>query len=134
MTKTKRNQKWQILHTVLEGRTMPFSSYKNCELKVKLWWFGARDGKKSAYFVTFIFSKGNFSKICVLSQCIVYWRNFQNIHTFTYQKTNNNNNNNNNKKQLLYTLLFVLKSSKVLSVSLRSFWIEIKYFLQSALH
>ena len=26
-------------------------------------------------------------KICVLSQCIVYWIHFQNMHTFTYQKT-----------------------------------------------
>ena len=31
-------------------------------------------------------SKGNFFKTCVLSQCIVYWIHFQNIHTFTYQK------------------------------------------------
>ena len=33
-----------------------------------------------------ILSKANFFKICVLSQCRVYWIHFQNIHTFTYQK------------------------------------------------
>ena len=47
-------------------------------------------------------------KFYVLSQCTVYWIHFQNIHTFTYQKT------------LLHRLfLLVLKSSKALSVSLR---------------
>ena len=29
----------------------------------------------------------HFFNIWVLSQCIVYWIHFQNIHTFTYQKT-----------------------------------------------
>ena len=75
---------------------MCFSSYKNCELKVKLWWVVACQRKESAFFVTFIFSEGNFFNICVLSQCIMYWTNFQNIHTFIYEKT------------LLHTLLFLL--------------------------
>ena len=39
------------------------------------------------FFVPFILSKGIFFNICVLSQCIVYWIHFQNVHTFTYQKT-----------------------------------------------
>ena len=48
-----------------------------------------------------------FFKICVLSQCIVYCIHFQNIHTFTYQKT------------LLYTLLLrVSKIVKAFTVSL----------------
>ena len=85
--KTKRNRKWKIPHTVLERRTLCFSSYKNSKLKVKLWWVGARERKKRAFFVPFILSEGNFFNICVLSQCIVYWIHFQNIHTFTYQKT-----------------------------------------------
>ena len=49
--------------------------------------------KRSAFFVTFILSQGIFFNICVLSQCIVYWINFQNVYTFTYGK------------KLLYTLL-----------------------------
>ena len=39
------------------------------------------------FFVLFILSDGNFSNICVSSQCIVYWIHFQNTQTFTYQKT-----------------------------------------------
>ena len=64
------------------------SRNKNCEFKVKLWWVGAGERKKSAFFVTFILSEGNFFNICVLSQCIVYWMNVQNIYTLTCQKTN----------------------------------------------
>ena len=43
--------------------------------------------KKKKFFLPFILSKGNVFDICVLSRCIVYWIHFQNIHTFTYQKT-----------------------------------------------
>ena len=42
--------------------------------------------KKSAFFVTFIFSKGIFLAF-VLSQYIEYWINFQITYAFTYQKT-----------------------------------------------
>ena len=65
---------------------MCFSSYKNNELKVKKWWFGARERKKSAFVVTFILSEKNFY-VFLLSQVVVYWVNFQNGYTFTYQKT-----------------------------------------------
>ena len=86
---------------------MCFSSYNNRELKVKLWWIEARKRKKGAFLETFVLPEGNFFNICVLSQCIVYWINFQNICTFTYQKT------------LLHTFIFLfLKSSKAFSVIL----------------
>ena len=78
------------LHSVsfpLERRTLYFSSCRNRESKVKLWSAGARERKERAFFVPFTLSKGSFFNICVLSQCIVYWISFQNIHTFTYQKT-----------------------------------------------
>ena len=42
--------------------------------------------KKEGIFLPFILSEGNLFKICVLSQYIVYWIHFQNIHTFTYKK------------------------------------------------
>ena len=42
---------------------------------------------RDTFFVPFILSNGNFFNICVITQCIVYWINFQNLHTFTYQKT-----------------------------------------------
>ena len=68
------------------------------------WWVRAHERKKRAFFVPFIFSEGKFFHTCVLSQCIVYWILFQNIHTFTYHKT------------LLDTLL-----SKAFIVSLKTF-------------
>ena len=86
---------------------MCFSSYKNRNFTVKLWWVGACEKKKRAFFVPLILSEGIHFNICVLSQWIVYWIHFQNIHTFMYQKT------------LLYTLFCLfLKSSKASSVSL----------------
>ena len=94
--KTKRNWKWKVSHTVLERRNLCFSSYKNRQWKVKPWWVGARGRKKRAFFVPFVLSEGNLFKIRVLSQCIMYWIHFQNIYTFTYQKT------------LLHTLLLLV--------------------------
>ena len=41
-----------------------FSLYKNCELKVKLWWVGAREWKK-CIFVSLNLSEGSFFNICV---------------------------------------------------------------------
>ena len=87
LIKTRWNRKWKIPHTVFERWNRSFSSYKNCESKVKLYWVGACARKKSAFFVMFILFKGNVFKICVLSHCMVYWMNFENIYTFAYQKT-----------------------------------------------
>ena len=84
--KTKQNWKWKIPNTFLERQTLCFSSYQNHKLKVELWWVGVCERTTRAFFVPFILSEQNFFKICVLSQCIVYWIRFQNIHTFTYQK------------------------------------------------
>ena len=53
--KPKRNRKWKIPHTVLERRTLSFSSHKNCKLKVKLWWVGAHERKKRAFCIVFFF-------------------------------------------------------------------------------
>ena len=64
-----------------------FSSYKNSELKVNLWCVRARERKKNVFFETFILLERDFISIIVLSQCIVYWINFQNKYTSTYQKT-----------------------------------------------
>ena len=82
-----------------------FSSCKNRKLKVK------RKKKKEGIFCTVYFVWRKFFNICVLSECIVYWIHiqihFQNIHTFTYQKT------------LLHTLFcWLVQSSKAFSVSL----------------
>ena len=92
--KSKTKSKMEYLTQTLEWRTLRFSSYKNRELKVKLWWVEARERKKRAFFVALILSEEIIFNVCVLSQCILYWielyyivLNFQNIHPFTYQKT-----------------------------------------------
>ena len=85
MIKTKRNRKWKIPNTVLEKQTLCFSSYKNCKLKVKLMSWSSRK-KIEVIFCTAYFVRRVFFKICVLSQCILYWIHFQNIQTFKYQK------------------------------------------------
>ena len=45
--KKETESKWIIPHTVLERWTMCFSSYENCELKVKLWKLIYRNLKKN---------------------------------------------------------------------------------------
>ena len=85
--KTKRNRRWKIPHTILERWTLCFSPYKNCKLKLNLWWVGTRERKKEeCNFCNVYFVRRNFFNICVLSQCTVYWRKFQNTYIFTYQK------------------------------------------------
>ena len=49
LIKTKRNRKWKISHKVLERWNLGFSLYKNCRLKVKLWWVWSSRKKKSAF-------------------------------------------------------------------------------------
>ena len=70
MIKRKLNRKWKIPHILLERRNLCFSSYKNLELKVKLWWVGAGERGKSAFLVTFIFLYYFFAL------CTVYWVHF----------------------------------------------------------
>ena len=49
LNKKKQNRKWKTPRTVLERRTLCFSWYVNRELKIKLWWFGARRRIKRAF-------------------------------------------------------------------------------------
>ena len=46
------------------------------QIKGKLSWVGARKGKESALFVTFILAKENYFNIWFLSHYIVYLLNF----------------------------------------------------------
>ena len=50
----KENLKWKIPPTVFERWILCFSSYENRKLKVKLWWVGAPERKKRAFFSPFI--------------------------------------------------------------------------------
>ena len=72
-----------------------------------MWWIEAPEKKTRAFFLPFILFEGNILNICVLSQCIVYWIQFQNIHTFTYQK-----------HYFIHFCCLFLKLSKAFSVSL----------------
>ena len=48
-------------HSFRERGTLCFSTYKNCKLKVKLRWVGARERKKRGHFLYRLFSpKDNF--------------------------------------------------------------------------
>ena len=100
-------------HTVSERRTLCFCSYKNSKLNVKLW---AREKKKEGIFRTVYFVWRKNFKTCVLSQCIVYRINFQNIHTFTNQKNITS-----------YNFLLVFKIVK----SLQCILIALKLFTKS---
>ena len=62
--------------------------------------------KNGGIFVPFILSEEILTNICVLSQCIAYWINFQNICTFTYQKLFNIPIS---LLITLYTFLFIFK-------------------------
>ena len=95
-------------HSFSEMNLVWFSSYKNCELKIKLWWVGAHE-KADCIFLTFILSERKFFNISVLPQFIVYWINFQNIHILLYIK----------KHYFIHFCCLFLKSSKGFSVSLK---------------
>ena len=98
-------------NTFLKRWTLCFTSYKNSNLKVKLWW--ACERKKEGFFVPFILSEENFFNIFVLSRCIVYLISLQNINTFTYQKT------------LLHTFFcFSKKSPKAFRAFFRKYMIQ----------
>ena len=119
----KQNRKWKIPHTVLERRALCFSSYKNHKLKVKLWWVGARERKWGHFLYRFctmyrlFYPKEIFFNICVLSQCIVYYIHFQNIHTFVYQK-----------HYFIHFCCVFLNSSKAFIISIRKKWIVHFFF------
>ena len=59
----------------------------DCTFKSKSVMSWSSRKKKEGIFCTVYFARRNFFNIRVLSQCIVYWIHFQNMHIFTYQKT-----------------------------------------------
>ena len=87
LIKTERKRKSKIPLSVLERQNLHFSLYKNRTSKVTPWWVRAHERNKMAFFVLFILSEGIYFDICILSQCVVYQIQLQNIHTFTYKKT-----------------------------------------------
>ena len=59
LVKMKQNRKWKIPHTVLERRTLCFSSYSNHKLKMKMLLVGAHKRKKRSfiYFTVYFVRK-----------------------------------------------------------------------------
>ena len=72
-------------YTVLQRRIV-FELIQEPQIKCKTVIVGARKEKKDI-FCNVYFVRRNFFNICALSQSTVYLIHFQNIHTFTYQKT-----------------------------------------------
>ena len=59
--KNKTEQKMETPAHAFRGMNLAlYSSYKNRELKMKLWWIEARGRKKSSFFLTLIFLRGHF--------------------------------------------------------------------------
>ena len=106
LKKTKRNLKWKF----------PKHSFRACasariRIKSKPMRSWSSWKTKKGIFCNVYFVRRNFFNIYVLSQCIVYWINFQNTYTFTYQKT------------VFYTLLlFAFKIVKYLQCILKQTW------------
>ena len=73
----KRNRKKENPTQSFREMNLVLSSYKNCKVKVKLWWIVARERNKRVFFVPFILSEGSFFNICGLSQCVVHWLQLQ---------------------------------------------------------
>ena len=87
---------------------MCFSSYKNCELKVKLWWVEARERKRSAFFVTFISLEGIFFQyLGFISVYSVLKKLSEHIYFYIYQK-----------HYFIHFCCLFSKSSKAFSASL----------------
>ena len=107
LIKMRRNWKWKISHTVLERRTLCFSSYKNHKLKVKLMSWSSQK-KKEGIFWTAYFLRSNFLKyFCFISMYCV----LNTISEYTYFFIS--------KSITSYTFLFAFKIFKSLQCILK---------------
>ena len=97
------SQFWENLRT--DGRTDGRMDWPYFIGPFQLW----PGVQKEDIFCTVYFVRGNFFKIRVLPQCIVYLIRLRNINTFTYQKT------------FLHILLLLVFKKKAFIVSLSSF-------------
>ena len=67
----KRNRKWKIPHSFRETNLVP-QLIEESQIKSKTVMSWSSRKKERTFIVPFILSEGNFFKICVLSQYIVY--------------------------------------------------------------
>ena len=100
----------KIPHTVLQGRTLHFSSYRNHKIKSKTAMSSSSWKKKEDIFcTTYLIQRNFFFYICVLSQCIVIEYTFR-IYIRLHIK----------KHYFIHFRCLLLKSLKILSVPLTS--------------
>ena len=99
-----KNETKSKMESAAHRWTLCFSSYKNCELKAKLWSVAACERKNSAFFVTFILSEWNFCNICVLNKLSEY------IYFYILKK-----------HYFIHFCCLFLKLLKVFSVSLKTY-------------
>ena len=97
-----------LLIFLLERCTMCFSSYKNCKLKVNLWWVEARERKKTVFFVNvYVVRRNYFQHFCF----ILIYSILNNLSEYIYRLLHIK------KHCFIHFCCLVLKSSKALSVS-----------------
>ena len=72
--------------TVSQRQTLCFSLYENCKLKVKLWWVGACERKRRAFFALFLCPNEIFYYLCFISIYCVFctFRMYILLHTKTH--------------------------------------------------
>ena len=96
---------------------MCFSSYKNCKLKVKLWWVGAREIKRGYFCTVYFLSRKPFFNVFHLnmssSQCFIW--HCHHHHTI--------------EDQITYTFLLVFKIVECLQYVLKCCLLHIDLIL-----
>ena len=99
--------------TVLERWTMCFSSYKNCKLKIKLWWVEAHKRKKNKLYKNKVYfvHRTYFQHLGFISIYSVFNKLSEYIYILRHMKEH---------YSIHFCCLF-LKSLKAFSVSLPSF-------------
>ena len=105
LIKTKWNLKWKIPYAILERWALCFSSHRDQELKVKLWWVGALSWKNSTFFERLFCLK---KVLCFIAMYIVFNRFSKCIYFNILKNTFN----------FIHFSCFFLKSLKTFSVSL----------------
>ena len=70
-------------HTLRERRTLCFSSYNNCKLKVKLWWARAQERKKSTFVWRVILSL-MYSILNKISKYILFYISQNHFTSYTF--------------------------------------------------
>ena len=102
------NRKWIIPHTLFERWTLRFSLLRSKSKTVMSW--SSRKKKECIFCNDYFCLKNFFFNICVLSQCVVCWINFENIYFYILKNITS------------YDFCLFLISLKAFSVSWKKEW------------